>query len=185
MPNYLNFSVAALIGLMLVSCGDQSPTVSSANAQTTSSNSLLSAEEMNELFLKDALVWKFSSQPGVPFKSVGLQFVEGGKPTLISATSHPAIDGILTKVILVVQKIDKRHVLKFYSQQNGVSSLTTSESWFTKPLRTSSYNKPTSPEPIKAGTTILISGTTETSSAEKSVSYDSSNAPCRLELVIE
>ena len=143
---------------------------------------MLTADELEALFLKDAQVWKFSSDPGIAAKSVRLQLVEDGKPTF-SSTSHLSEGEKISTVIVVAQQLDKHHVLKFYVKRTGGSSVSNSGAWFLKPLHVSSVMTQKAPAPLQAGTVTLLSGSSELPETGKT--YSSENDPSRLELVIE
>lgn len=175
-PLLVAFIVTGLMG-----CGEQA-TSSPASSDSKPSQSLLTDEEVAALFLKDAKVWKFTSPLGIAAKTVRLQLIDDGKPT-VSTTSHLGETKRLTSVIVVAQQLDKTHVLKCYVKHTSGSSLSTSGAWFSKPLQVWSFITYQEPAPLQIGTVTLLSGSSDSPEAGKT--YSSETDPFRLELVID
>ncbi len=168
------------VAMAFAGCGEQpAPPTSGAPEPPPS---LLTTEELTALFLKDAQVWKFTSQAGITAKTVRLQIVDDGKQAT-STTSHLGENGKLTSVIVVAQQVDKQRVLKCYVKHTGGSSLSTSGAWFSKPLKVWGSTTHKEPAPLQPGTVTLLSGSSD--SPETGKTYSSGTDPFRLELVIE
>lgn len=165
-------------------CGEapvQPPPTTSASAKPSPA-ALLTDAEIQRLFLEGAQVWKFASESGTRLASVTLRLVEDGKPT-VSSTSHLVSDQGAVTVIVAVQEIGKVHRRKLSVQRSGTgASLSTTEGWFSRPLRNYAVTTQTAVGILRPGTIPLIAGSPE--AADGSI-FDAATAPSRLELVVE
>ena len=166
--------------LSLVACGQQP--ANQSTTQASASAPLLTAEEMSKVLLGNAKIWKFESKPGVVVKLVRLDVVENGK-TYSAMSSLSGVSPVLTKIIVVIQEVGQKHLMRIYQEHASGSSLGSGDVWFSKPLTVFEENVQTEVKPIQLGTTMLIGGWTEVTPG-KSYATDG-NEPCRINLIIE